>query len=252
MKEPYYVLLESEGIKTHKTQLAIPQFYEFVPHFYNVFMKLPFYCGELAEETDKNKIKIQDVLQFFIYDFPFKLRNIQLLMENGSYADAVILYRSLVENFICYKYFISKNDGEGLSKYINRKTKKTIKDIFEGVVPGYYDDIYAELCKFTHGNPLTQGIFRGNVSQNQPLKSNIENINVNWFAYIYNQLLPLIIGVFEMYKIVFPNNTTNSDTTLIKELDYIYKFIKFDIAIRKEEYPRQKAMIDYYNNIIEM
>ncbi|MCX8075273.1 MAG: hypothetical protein N2749_06800 [Clostridia bacterium] len=252
MKQPYLVLIESEEVKRNKTKLNIPGIYNFLPHVYDALMKLPFYCGKLAEDDDINMIKIQDVFQFYIYDFPFKIRNIYSLMEIGSYADAVILYRSLIESFIFYKYYILRKDGHGLSKYILRESKKTLKDIFECVIPGYYNDIYSELCKFTHGNPLIQAIFRGNVSKDKPLKSNINNINIDWFSYIHNQLIPLIIGVTEMYKIVFPNNIIKNDEILIKDLEYVYKFINDDIDYRKEFFITQLPMINYYNKIIRM
>ncbi len=252
MKEPYLVLVESEEIKRNKTISNVSGLYNCIPHIYNTLLKLPFCVGKLAEDDDLNMIKIQDVFQLYIYDFPFKVRNIYSLMEIGSYSDAAILYRSLIESFIFYKYYIIKKDGHGLSKYILRESKKTIKDIFEDVVPGYYNDIYSQLCNFTHSNPLFQGLFRGNVSKEKPLKSNINNINIDWFGYIHNQLIPLIIGVVEMYKIVFPNNTIKDNDILMEELEDVYKFIKDDINYRKEFFPTQVKMIDYYNKIIKM
>lgn len=249
---PYDTLINSEIIKRKKTQQEIPGLYNFMPHVYNVLIKLPFYTGELADDDDLNMIKIQDAFQFFVYDFPFKIRNILSLMEIGSYHDAGILFRSLVESFICYKYYIQKNDGDGLSKYILRKSKRTIKDIFESVIPEYYDDIYSMLCNFTHNNPLTQALFRGNVSKQMPLKTNINNINIDWFSYIYNQLLPLIIGLIEMYIKVFPNNTIKNDKKLIEEKEYIYKYINADIEDRKKLYPNQLRMIEYYNQLIKI
>ena len=51
-----------------------------------------------------------------------------------------------------------------------------------------------------------QIIFRGNVSKSVPIKSNINNINLDCFSYVTNQLEPLIIGTIELYKYVYPNN----------------------------------------------
>lgn len=252
MKTPYMLLVESEEIKRQKTKRTIPGFYNFMPTAYNALIKLPFCMGNLADDSDTNLIKIQDLFQFFVYDFPFKMRNIFSMMETGSYADAAILFRSSVESFICYKYYILKNDGDGLSRYILRESKRSIKDIFEDVVPGYYDNIYAMLCSFAHGDPIIQAVFRGNVSKEKPLKSNINNINVDFFSYIANQLLPLIIGVVDLYKIVFPNNTIEQDDILKRDLNTIYDFIKEDTQGRKAEYPAQIQVIDYYEKIIEM
>lgn len=252
MNTPYLLLLESEKMKKEKTEKAVLGFYSFIPHVYNVFMKLPFYVGKLADDDDENMIKIQDTFQFFIYDFPFKIRNIFSLMEIGSYADAAILFRSCVESFICYKYYILKKDGDGLSKYTLRQSKRSIKDIFEDVIPGYYDGIYAELCYFTHGNPLTQALFRGNVSKEEPLKTDINNININYFGYVLNQLLPLILGAFDLYSIVFPNNTAKKDSNLNDDWEAVCQFIQKDISDRKAQYPEQSEMIDCYNKIIKV
>lgn len=248
--EPYDILINSEITKRKKMYQQLPGIYKFLPHVYNVLMKLPFYTGKLCDDDDLNMVKIQDAFQFFLYDLSFKIRNIISLIEIGSYHDAGILFRSFVESFIYYKYYIEKNDGDGLSNYILRKSRRSIKDIFEAVVPGYYDDIYSTLCCFAHNNPFTQAVFRGNISRQIPLASNINNINLDWFSYIYNQLLPLIIGCIEMYNKVYPNNTIKQDLKLLEEKEYIYKYIKNDIEDRKRLYPKQEKMIDYYNKLI--
>lgn len=249
---PYNILVNSEIIKKNKMHQQLPGMYDFLPHVYNVLMKLPFCMGSLCDDNDLNMVKIQDSFQFFIYDLPFKIRNIISLMEIGSYHDAGILFRSLVESFICYKFYIEKEDGDGLSRYILRTSKRSIKDIFESVIPGYYDDIYSTLCCLTHNNPLTQALFRGNISRQKPLESNINNINLDWFSYIYNQLLPLIIGCIEIFNKVYPNNTIKQDLKLLKEKEYIYKYIQEDINSRKSLYHNQKKMIDYYNRLINI
>ena len=253
MKEtPFDIMLKSEEIKRNKTIETIPGFYNFVPALFNVLLVLPFSCGKLCNNDDKELCQIQDLFQFYIYDFPFKVRNIISLMEIGNYLDAIILFRTLVENFIIYKYYIIENNGTGLSNHYSRKTKKTIKDIFEKVIPGYYDTLYEELCHATHGDPLHQAIFRGNVSKSEPLKSNINNINMDWFSYVFNQLSPIIIGVIELYKKVYPNNTLKTSKSVEKDLNIIYKFINNDINERVKRYPKQKEMIEFYNNIVKV
>ncbi len=253
MKEtPYELLLKSEKIKKRKTIEVVPGFYNFVPSLFNVLLLLPYSRGELCNIEDKEIVQIQDLFQFYIYDFPFKIKNIISLMEIGSYADAIILFRTLVENFIVYKYFIMKADGTGLSKYYARKTGKSIKDVFEQVVPGYYDYLYVELGYATHGDPIMQAIFRGNVSKKEPIKSNINNINLDWFSYVFNQLEPIIIGVIELYKKVYPNNTLNTSESVKKDLDVIYTFINSNIKDRGKKYPKQSNMINFYNDIIKI
>lgn len=252
MSTPYQTLLKSEIIKRNKTISEIPGFYNFIPSVYNVFIKMPFINGTLAEDDDIELIKIQDLFQFFIYDFPFKVRNIYNLMEIGSYFDAAILFRSLVESFIIYKYYILRKDGTGLSNYFSGNSKMRIKDIFEKVLPGYYDSLYSELCKTTHSNPLIQAIFRGNVSKVTPIKSNINNINLDWFSYVTNQLEPLILGTIELYKYVYPNNTLFDDKNIENDLKCIYSFINGNIEDRKKKYLGQKEMIDYYDNLIKI
>ena len=253
MKEtPYEMMLKSEIIKRNKTMKEIPGLYNFLPSLFNVLLLMPHSLGKLCDLEDKENVQIQNLFQFYIYDFPFKIKNIISLMEIGSYADAVILFRTLAENFIIYKYFIMKNDGTGLSNYYERKTKKSIKDIFEKVVPGYYDSLYDELGHATHGDPLIQAIFRGNVSKTTPIKSNINNINIDWFSYVFNQLEPIILGVIELYKKVYPNNTLETSKSVQEDLKVIYEFINNNINDRKKRYPQQSQMIDFYDKIIKI
>lgn len=253
MKEtPYEIMLKSEIIKKNKTMDAIPGFYNFIPSLFNVLLLMPHSRGELCDINDKELVQIQDLFQFYIYDFPFKIRNIISLMETGSYADASILFRTIAENFIVYKYFIVRNDGTGLSNYYSRKTRKSIKDIFEKVVPGYYDSLYDELGHATHGDPIFQAIFRGNVSKHEPIKSNINNVNIDWFSYVFNQLEPIIIGVIELYKKVYPNNTLETSKNVKVDLEIVYRFINDNINDRKKKYPKQSAMINFYDEIIKI
>ena len=249
---PYEIMIKSEFIKKTKTMKELPGFYSFVPVLFNVLLLMPHSLGELCDLNDKETVKIQDLFQFYIYDFPFKIRNIISLMEIGSYADAVILFRTLVENFIIYKYYIMQNNGTGLSDYFSKKTKKRIKDIFEKVVPGYYDYLYGELSYATHGNPLIQAVFRGNVSKETPAKSNINNINLDWFSYVFNQLEPMIIGVIELYKKVYPNNTLETSKNVKEDLNTIYEFINSNVNDRKKRYPKQSKMIKFYDVIIKI
>lgn len=255
-EKPYHTLINSEIVKRKKIKQEIPGLYSFMPSLYNVLLIMPFCTGELCDDNDIEMVKIQDLFQFFIYDVSFKVRNIFNLMEVGSYCDAGILFRTLVESFIIYKYFILNKDGTGLSKYyevdISKRSKKRIKDIFESVIPGFYDDLYDELCMKTHGNPLIQAIFRGNVSKDNPIKSNIYNINIHWFSYISNQLLPLIIGIIDLYKYVYPNNTLKANKIIENDLEIVYKFIYADIEDRKNSCPNQLKMIEFYNQLIEI
>lgn len=254
--KPYETLINSEIIKRKKLYQEVPGLIEFFPNLYNVLLRMPFCTGKLCDDNDLEMVNIQDMFQFFIYDVAFKVRNIFNLMEVGSYCDAGILFRTLVESFIIYKYFILNKDGSGLSKYydtnISKRSKKTIKDIFENVIPGFYDDIYFELCMKTHGNPFIQAIFRGNVSKKSPLKSNVYNINLDWFSYILNQLLPLIIGIINLYKYVYPNNTLSNNIIDKKDLENVYKFIYADIESRKKLYPKQLKMIEFYDEMIKI
>ncbi len=99
-KNPHKKLIESESIKRNKIRQAIPCFYNFEPFLYNLLLEMPFCTGKLADDEDIELIKIQDLFQFYVYDFLFKVRNIFSLMEFGSYSDASTLFRSLVESFI--------------------------------------------------------------------------------------------------------------------------------------------------------
>ena len=253
---PYNILINSEMIKKNKTIETIPGIFEFMPNVYDVLMELPFRIGKLCDDEDFEMVQIQDYFQLFVHDTSFKIRNIFNLMEIGSYSDACIIFRTLVESFIVYKYFILRKDGTGLSKYfaVNplERSKVRIKDIFENVVPGYYDDLYSDLCMQTHGNPLIQAMFKGNVSKDTPIKSNINNINLDWFSYITNQLLPLIIGIINLYKYAYPDNTINEKEELVGKINIINEFINNDIEKRRTLFPKQIKMINYYNKMIEI
>lgn len=75
---------------------------------------------------------------------------------------------------------------------------------------------------------------------------------MDWFSIITNQLEPLIIGYINLYKEVYPNNSLESNNDIKRDLDIVNSFIVQNIKYRKNKFPNQKEMIDYYNKIIEI
>lgn len=248
----YKLMLESEETKRSKSYLSLRGLYAKIPILYDTLFKLNEYRGKVSSSKDINLLMIQDLFQFFSYDFPYKIRSIFLLSEIGNYADAAIILRTLIESFFYFKYYIIKNDGKKLSDYVahNKKSTIRIKDIMEFIAPSYYDTVYDELCKFTHGDPLIIGLFRGNVNKKDKLKHSMYNINIDWFSYILNLSLPLINGYFNMFRVVYKNNTINTSSRLSKNIKDIEDFINKDLSDRYKLYERQRNTIELYKKII--
>lgn len=247
----YTLMIEGEENKRTKSILLLSGLYNILPVIYDALWKINEFRGEQAKEYDIQLIKIQGLFQFFLAEFPYKIRDIFLLAEIGNYSDSCILLRSLVETFIYFKYYIVNNDGDGLSKYVTRECKTKIKDIMEAIAPGYYYNEYAQLCKFTHGNPMILGLFRGNVNKSQPFKYDINGINIDWYSYIINLTFPIIVGMFNMFEIVYSKNTIKTFKPLEEEIECVKKFVLNDINERYEKYPRQRDTVDRYRKIIE-
>ena len=248
----YKLMLEGEEAKKFKTYSTLRGLYFMLPKIYDTLWKINEFRGELAKNTEEDLLIIQNLFQFFLSEFPYKIRSIFLLTEIGNYSDACILLRSLIETFLYFKYYIIKNNGRKLNSYVMQDKKNTtrIRDIMEFIVPNFYETQYAELCKFAHGNPLTLGLFRGNVDKSQPFKYSIYNINIDWCSYIINLTIPLIVGMFNMFQKVYRNNTIKTFKPLEKNIQEIKEFIMNDMSERYKLYPKQKEMIDMYRKII--
>lgn len=248
----YDMLIESEGIKRQKSYFALQGLYSKMPIIYDCLLKINEFRGQVATKDNENLIIIQDLFQFFSYDFVYKIRSIFLLCEIENYADAAIILRSLTEAFFYFKYYIIKNDGKKLYEYVNQSKKRgtKIKDIMDNIAPSYYDSIYNDLCKLSHSNPLITGLFRGNVSKENKLRHSMYNINIDWFSYILNLTLPLINGYFSMFKIVYKNNTIETSEQLSNNIKLIQNFINKDLEDRYKIYEKQRKTIDLYKKII--
>lgn len=252
-KSRYEILIESENVKRTKSYLTLRGLYAKMPIIYDTLFKMNEHRGKVASINEEELLRIQDLFQFFSYDFPYKIRSIFLLAEIGNYSDAAILLRSLTETFFYFKYYIIKNEGKKLGDYVlqNKKNTIRIKDIMEFIAPSYYDTIYDELCKFTHGDPLIIGLFRGNVSKKDKLRHSMYNINLDWFSYILNHCLPLINGYFNMFKTVYKNNTINTNIQLLNNIKIIENFINTDLEDRYKLYEGQRKTIELYRQIIK-
>lgn len=249
----YDIMIESEETKRRKSYLALRGLYAKMPIIYDTLFKLNEYRGKLATNNNEQLLRIQDIFQFFSYDFPYKIRSIFLLAEIGNYADAAIILRSLTESFFYFKYYIIKNNGKKLGDYVaqNKKNTTRIKDIMEYIAPTYYDTVYDELCKFAHGDPFIIGLFRGNVSKKDKLRHSMYNINIDWFSYILNLSLPLINGYFDMFRTVYKNNTISTSNQLVTNIKIIEDFINKDLDDRYELYEGQRKTIELYKKIIK-
>ena len=246
----YDKLIKSEKIKIQKTYESFGKEFGFVEHIYNYLLILPFSTGKLCEDSDINAIQIQDAFHQYIYEIPFKIRSIYKLLEIANYADAAILLRTLIESTLVYKFYISKNDGDGLSKYILRKENPpSIHKIMKAVLPGFYDDVYSSLCEFTHGNIFAQTVFRSNVSANNTT-TNINNIYHKWFYYVSNQTISIIPCIFDMYDVVFPNNTISENLELVKERKYVVDTILRFIEEMTANDAEKKSFYHYYKELI--
>lgn len=80
-------MLESEEAKKQKSYLMLNDLYNILPKMYDCLFKMNEYRGELAKIDDENLLRIQDLFQFFSYDFVYKIRSIFVLCEIGNYAD---------------------------------------------------------------------------------------------------------------------------------------------------------------------
>ena len=248
----YDKLIESEKEKIKKTKEAFGKEFEFVGHIYNYLLILPFSTGKLCDDSDINAIQIQDAFHQYIYEIPFKIRSIYKLLEIANYADATILLRTLIESTLVYKFYISKNDGDGLSKYILRKENApSIHKIMKAVLPGFYDDVYSSLCEFTHGNIFAQTVFRSNVSAKDYTTTNIENINSKWFYYVSNQTISIIPCILDMYDIVFPNNVVFDNQELVSERKYIVDTIRNFIEMMTKNDTKNETFYHYYKELIK-
>ena len=249
----YKLIVKGEETKKAKTYNTLKGLYSILPTMYDTLWKINEFRGQLANDTEQDLLKIQDLFQFFSSEFHYKIRSIFILSEIGNYSDACILLRSLIETFFYFKYYIVKNNGSKLSSYVLQDKKNTtrIKDIMEFIAPNYYETQYAQLCKFTHGNPLLLGLFRGNVDKSQPLRYNIFDINIDWYSYILNLTMPLIVGMFNMFEKVYKNNTIKTFKPLDNDIKRVKEFIINDMNERYRIYPKQREMIDMYKKIID-
>lgn len=248
----YTIMLESEVAKKQKSYLTLRGLYNILPKIYDCLFKMNEYRGELAKIDNENLLRIQDLFQFFSYDFVYKIRSIFIICEIGNYADSAIILRSLTETFFYYKYYIIKNDGQKLGNYVNQDKRNTtrIKDIMEYIAPGYYESVYDELCMFAHGNPFITGLFRGNCGKKDILKHSMYNINVDWFSIIINMTLPLILGYIDMFKKVYSKNTLNKSKRLTNNIKEVENYITKDLEDRYKLFENQRDMIDLYKMII--
>lgn len=240
------------SLKTHeiekslKTLRELPLYDERTAKVVNILFALNYHVGEFKDHSD-DFCYFQHSLRMVINSLPYLYSNIFDLLRRGSYAEAVIVYRSVLDSVVVFKYYLHKGNGRKLLNYITRKSNAKLFDLYELIVPGFYDKYYKLLSGSAHGNPFHLDIFR-----NFKSKKYIEfsgEINIVWLSVVWNQMYSLLPGIIQLYNSIFTENTLESDTKLVEDISNLLNNVLLDEEGRILSHPSQEQIINMYKTI---
>ena len=244
----YTFLVEFEENRRKKIIQAHQPSGEVYAHMIDLLFCMGYCKGKLIEDKNHWIYTIQDVAQFYFMESAYSFRVLQTLLLTGNFSYASIILRTMLDSFAAYRFYMNKKDGNGYVKFINRKSTRSWKDIYDCLSEGFYEHQYSLLSNSVHSNPITHHIYRlGSISDK---KQNYvtDDVSIDFYSGLYNQAIHLFKGIFKMFFDIFPENSFENEgyTNLAKS---VMEYIDGDILYRLNKFPKQEIMINEYNEL---
>jgi hypothetical protein len=222
---------------------------EVYSHMIDLLFYMGYSKGKLVEDKEHWIYMIQDVAQFYFMETAYGFRVIETLLLAGNFTYASIILRTMLDSFAAYRFYMNRRDGVGYESFINKKSKRSWKDIYDNLSKDFYDNQYSTLSSSVHSNPITNHVFRLEGISNLKQNYATDNISIDFYSVLYNQIVHLFKGIYKLFFDIFPENIFNEEyyVELAKKL---MNYINEDIFYRRIHYPKQVTMINDYENFI--
>lgn len=226
--------------KTHKKYDRGLQKYEDIINF---FIKIAYSTvnSEIYKNHSNNLYNIYVLSQY--YELPMRFRSCITLMEQGLYAEAFNLIRSLLENLVKIKYFYKHQTL--LEPFEKKQIRISFLEMFVDIkAEDAYKIIYKHLSKYEHCNIGAQtGELNKLLLSNQTI-SLVPLFNPSLAGAIINNLMYIFYGYLSFATICFSYDEKLDDQN-------VKKWLKDQILNHKEKYPEaakwSKAMSQIIN-----
>jgi len=228
------VRLQEVQVEDH-TESRLAGFAEYFDRFVNILIEL-LYATPAAKSpvTDVDSMKVQ--ARHWFHSSALTFRSAVMLSNRGYYLESQILDRSLIEILAKVRYFHKHPDKlPGFQSLANKKKNRTTwKEIFNEVLPGYYDEYSWSLSYVAHGG-VGANVYRmeKDTAGNRFVSTGL-SYKEFWASASANQKNVFMLGYLRTYRKIFPEAIGLLSPALRAELldveDFLERCVKEHIA----------------------
>jgi hypothetical protein len=206
----YSDIVQQEQLVTQTTRTRLPGFYEAFEGGIDRLLCLQqgLHRNTAVPTSPREIFESSAALWFFTVVFSFT--GSVTLIENGYYAESIVLNRTITESLVQIRYFsIYPEEMKRLPSITGTSRKIQVKEMYEKIAPGFYDIWYKFSSEFTHAGKsahvlkVTRDPASG-VAYGDPGIVYKED----WCSMCFNEALMLLLGYLRAFPITFPNVDT--------------------------------------------
>jgi hypothetical protein len=175
-------------------------------------------AGNSVPVTPDERFRSSATLWFFSSIFSFS--SSVALVENGYYAESVIVNRTITEILIQLRYFsiLPEEMIKLPSLSGNRRRLVQLKTMYERIAPGFYDIWYKFSSEFAHAG-VGAHIFK--ITRDPVSGVAVGDPGVvfkeDWCGACFNEVLMLLLGFIRAYGVAFPDARTSLPSLILTE-----------------------------------
>ena len=247
-------ILEGENRTIVETQGIYPGLSQEIPLALNVLTQLNYFKGN-APDIHTNEGSFYSYCGHQYLHSPYSFRACYMLWERSYYLESAIILRLILERFIQIRYLYRHQDlvnivWSGAKKKGVKAKKITFKDMFEDIVPGYYDKWYGPILSGFAHSKLAANYFR--IERTSPAEAT--SVMIPRFdkkgTLVINKLIPLLFGYLKFFPIFFPDGFRDSPQELLAKYQNSVNYFKYFMDGFKEKFPESLPLYEYMDKII--
>lgn len=251
----YYDILDSELQTIFFTRSYLRGINDNIPIILDTLIQLMYFAGK-KKDINTPEGEYHSYCWHQYVQAPYSFRACFMLYEVSHYLEATFILRYLIEVLVKMRYLkkhknlvnqIWTNKKIEITEKNGKKRNLTLKDIFEEITPGYYDNNYGHLLSgFLHGG-VGGSIFR--IERKSPTEGKIR-MGAIWderrATFVINNLIAIGYGYLNYFPKFFPEGFKEIEKDLLKQYQKSILWLEKAMDSHRKEYPRS---ISWYKKI---
>lgn len=232
--------------------------------YHGMAMNMPRVLDTLFQLSHMHRFQPDETVFVFwaqnaLWGAPYTASDIYALWLRGSYLEAVILLRHLVEVLVQLRFYNDHREaylshlrydmrrrGAPLPPNGPRPQRPVLRTMFEAVAPGFYDDHYGPHFSNTAHGGLMSTVFRSeSVPGVEQVHQHVPGAHYSMrnASNLLTYFLPVLHGLLRIHSVLPPAIPDQSDTAARERIDDVLNWVRQAIQADWDEFPNKRRVL---------